>query len=254
MIWPLGRLPQRSTALERIDSADVTDVELSALLDFHDTFSRWTFGRGVVLGFLGDASRRWTGPITILDMACGRGDLSRSVARWAKAAGADVRIHGVDRSAGVIQMAREHNRAFREITFETRDLNDPFFLQAQQFDYVVSERGLHREGDDRTALFLKIANRMAKRGLVVTDWIRDARPAFIAETVARFWKNDAVTHDARVSIERGFRYREAQALRKAAGLDFARLSRHVGYRFSVAGERGLAIDRAFAPVTGLAGA
>ena len=38
--------------------------------------------------------------------------------------------------------------------------------------------GLHREPNDRTALFLKIANRMAKRGLICVDWIRDARPAF----------------------------------------------------------------------------
>src|SRR5687767_8497352 len=135
MIWPLGRLPQRSTALERLDAHDVTDAELEHLLEFHDAVSRWTLGRRIVLGFLAGASRRWTGPVSILDMACGRGDLGRSIVTWARVANVEVRVHGVDRYGRAIQMARERQRPYPELTFETRDLTDPFFLQAQQFDY-----------------------------------------------------------------------------------------------------------------------
>ena len=253
MMWPIGRLPQRSNVIERLDDPGVSDADLSRLFDFHDTVARWTGGRQIVLGFLKDAAERWSGPVTILDLSCGRGDLSRSIVLWGRAANVEVRVHGVERHARLVQMARERQRNLSEITFEARNLNDPFFLQAQQFDYVVSEMGLHREPNDRTALFLKIANRMAKRGLVCVDWIRDARPAFVLEFLAGAWKSEAVKHDARVAVERGFRYREAEALRKGAGLNYARLKRHVGYRFSLFGERGLVMDPAFTPVTGLAG-
>lgn len=252
MRWPLGHLPRRSTALERIDSHDISDADLSRVFDFQDSVSRYTGGRSITLDFLSRASRAWTGPVTVLDMSCGRGDVGRSIAKWARARGVEIRVHGVDRYGRVIQMAREAQRKYPELTFEVRDLNDPFFLQAQQFDYAVSEMGLHRERDDRAALFLKTANRMARRGLIAVDWIRDPRPAFALERLAPLWKCEAVTHDARVAVERGFRYREAQALRRAAGLDFATLRRHLGYRFSVSGERGIVIDPAYSPVTGLA--
>jgi SAM-dependent methyltransferase len=253
MIWPIGRLPHRSSVIERLDAHDVPDGDLTRLLDFNDTVARWTGGRRIILNFLERASERWAGPVTVLDLSCGRGDLSRAIALWARSASLEVRVHGVERYGRLVQMARDRQRNLPELTFEPRDLNDPFFLQAQQFDYVVSEMGLHREPNDRTALFLKIANRMAKRGLICVDWIRDARPAIALGLLGRLWKSDVVAHDARVAVERGFRYREAEALRKGAGLNYARLRRHVGYRFSLSGERGLVMDPAFTPVTGLAG-
>src|SRR5262245_51117350 len=105
MIWPLGHLPRRSTFLERLDSPDIDDAELSSLFDFHDSISRWTGGRSIVLDFLAQASRAWAGPVTILDMSCGRGDLSRSIVKWARRKDVEIRVHGVDHLSRAIQMA-----------------------------------------------------------------------------------------------------------------------------------------------------
>lgn len=247
-----GQLPRRSTVIEFLESPDLPATDLAHVLDFHAAVSRWTGGRSIIRNFLSASSPRTAGPLTVMEMGCGRGDLSRAIVQWARRSGVEVKVHGVDRCAHLIALAREWNRAYPEITFERRELEDPFFLQAQQFDFVVSESALHREPDGRTALFLKTANRMARRGIIAVDWIRDPRPLLVMEGLGRLFGAEAVRHDAPLAIERGFQKRDAELLRTSAGLDFARVGVHFGYRFSISGERGLARHQALVPLTGLA--
>lgn len=252
MPLPFAAYAERARVVERVDSHDVTDDELNAVFDFSDAVARFPGGHSVILGFLARASRRWLGPVSILDLGCGRGALSRAIIDWSRARGLDVKVHGSDKYGRVVAMARDRHRGAADLTFETRDLNDPFFLSAQQFDYVVSAQALHREPDERTALFLKTANRQAKRGLIVLDWMRDARAAFYLSTLARACKEPLVRKEARLAVQRGFTTEEAEKLKAAVGLDFARVRRHFGYRFSIEGERGLVMGTGLAPIPELA--
>jgi SAM-dependent methyltransferase len=252
MIWPLGAYPERARDIERVDSHDVTDEELNAFFDFSDAVARHLGGHSVILRFLASAARAWNGPITVLDLGCGRGGLSRSIVDWARRRGLEVKVHGADRYGRLVHLARDHHRGISDLTFETRDLKDPFYLQAQQFDYVVSAHAMHREPDDRTVAFLKTANRQARRGMIVVDWLRDARAACYLAALARFSKDETVREDIRLAVRRGFLSKEADALRQEAGLDFAKTHVHLGYRFSIGGERALVMGTELSPVAGLA--
>jgi len=252
MAWPFSGFSERARVPERADSPNVTDGELNAVYDFSDSIARFLGGHAIVLRFLARASRSWTGPVSILDLGCGRGALGRSILDWAKGRGLDVKIHGSDKDARVIPMARERHRGLSDLTFETRDLKDQYFLQAQRFDYVVSAQALHREPDDRAELFLKTANRQAKRGLIVVDWLRDPRAALYLSTLARACREPRVRTEAKLAIQRGFTRAEADRLKNAAGLDYARVGVHFGYRFSVDGERGLVMNMGLTPMPELA--
>jgi SAM-dependent methyltransferase len=252
MIWPWAAIRERDRAVERVDSHDVTDADLSRLFDFTDNVARYLGGHSIVLRFLAAASRRWVGPVTVLDLGCGRGSLARAIIEWAHIRGLDVKVHGTDKYGRIVHLARERHHGIGDLTFETRDLNDAFFLQAQQFDYVVSAQALHRENDARLVPFLKTANRQAKRGVIVVDWLRDARAAFYLSTLARFSRDPMVCDEARLAVRRGFTLREADRLRQDAGLDYARVGVHFGYRFSIEGERGLVTEPLLSPNVGLA--
>jgi SAM-dependent methyltransferase len=254
MAWPFPDYAQRARHLERVDSHDITDEELNAVFDFSDAVGRYLGGHAVVLGFLTRASRLWNGPVTVLDLGCGRGALARAIVDWAHNHRLDVKVHGCDKYGRIVDMARERQRGVNDLTFETRDLSDPFFLQARQFDYVVGLNSLHRESDERAALYLKSANRLAKRGLMIVDWLRDPRAAFYLATLARFCRETTVRDEMRLAVKRGFTMEEAERLKATVGLEFAGVRMHFGYRFSIAGERGLVSAPLMSPMTGLAGA
>jgi SAM-dependent methyltransferase len=255
MVFNWGRCAKRSGAVEMLESHGVSDADLSRLYDYIEgPVGRWGSHR-VILSFLRSCARRWEAgaAITILDLRCGRGGLARSIADWARSHKVDIRLLAVDKCSRIIHLARNRQRSYPEIVFDVRDLTDPAFLQAQQFDYVVSDSSLHRESDERALLLLKTMNRLAKRGIIAVDWVRDVRALALVGPLAGLYKNEAVSHDARLAIERGFTPKELRKLAKAAGVEYAAVRRQWGFRFSIEGERALVMSAEASPLRGLAG-
>src|SRR2546428_10275339 len=114
----------------------------------------------------------------------------------------------VDRCGRIRQMARKRSGRFPEIPYEGRDITDPLFLQAQQFDFVVSDLTLHRQDMDQAVIFMKKANMLAKRGLIICDFLRDVRGLIWVTALARLWRNKTVNHDASLFVRRGYTYHE----------------------------------------------
>lgn len=213
-------------------------------------------GNQIVLGFLSEFSENWLPgvPVTVLDLRCGRGDLSWAIVKWARQKKFDVQILAVDHSQAVIEMARQYHPKCQELVFDVRQLNDPSFLQAQQFDYVICSLGLHHEDDVQAVGFLKMVNRLAKRGVIICDWLRDMRAWAYVSVLSRLWREPAVQHDAPLFVRKGFTPKEVRHLAKKAEVDYLRVRDHFGYRFSLAGERALVLAKEMRPIRGLAGA
>lgn len=162
-------------------------------------------GARAVLSFLSSSSSLWSPntAITILNVGSSSG-LSSVVKTWANDRHWDVRLS------------------------ETNNLNDPKFLQAQQFDYVVADGVLDGKSEDEVQGILIAANRLAKRGLAFTDGLR--------------W------------VRRGFTIGEIRAVAEKAGLRFATVRPFWGVRFLLSGERGLVLSTGLSPAPDLAGA
>jgi hypothetical protein len=123
---------------------------------------------------------------------------------------------------------------------------------AQQFDYVVSSLALHRESTVDAQLMIKRINLLAKRGILISDWLRDVRALLWVTMFSYFTRDQNVRYSAQVAIKKGFTMNEIRGLAKGAALNYATLQKNFGYRFSLAGERGLVTSPQFVPVTGLA--
>lgn len=252
----IGSCSTRSKKCELIESPSTSDDDLSEVFDVYDVLARIAGEYRLIQGFFKDCSAQWRKdvPISVLDLRCGRGDASRHIIRWARKEGWDLRILAVDSFGRIVQMARERQAAYPEIVFDVRDMSDQRFLQAQQFDYVISSMALHHESDARTVTFLKTVNRLARRGFLVTDWFRDIRAYLALRWMTSFFKSQALSHDIPLGIQKGFTFGELKKLSKDAGIEYAARRIHFGYRFSLSGERGLALVRELQPIRPLAGA
>lgn len=238
-----------------MESPSTSDDDLTELFDYADVLGKITGEYRALQHFMQSCSTNWVKGMTVsvLDLRCGRGEASRHLVRWARKKGWDLRILAVDSFGRIVQMARERQQGYPEISFDVRDLNDSRFLQAQQFDYVISSMSLHHEPDDRVRLMLKTANRLARRGIFIMDWLRDIRVRWAIAWLASLYKSETLSHDAPLAIEKGFSMKELVKLAKDLGLDYAVIRRHFGYRFSLSGERGLVVDPQLAstPLAGL---
>lgn len=186
-------------------------------------------------------SRTWKRgqTIRIVDLATGSADIPRAILRWALRRGFDVRIVGLDLQAAIAAQARSENPDPRLAIVRANVLNLPF--SDGSFDYAITNMFLHHLDDDQVVIVLKNMDRVARRGIIVADLLRNWR--------ARRWiglftllANPMVRHDARVSVAQAFTRREILALRHRAGIEYASYKKHFGHRFVLAGERS---DRKF---------
>lgn len=255
MGWNLGSCKERSSKLEWIDMPDLSDQELSRVYAFIESVNHKFNSHKIVLDFLKRCSKRWHPhqTLSILDINCGRGDLSCEIVKWARRRGQDIRILAVDRYGRIVQLAKETHTNYPEITFDLREMSDPLFLQAQQFDYVVSHLTLHHFEDPQIISFIKIIDRLAKRGLILTDWRRDVRAKLLMASFASFLGEKVIQNDGPLAIQKGFTLNEVRGFLKQAGLSFTRVAPHYGFRFSFSGERAYIINKELRSVRGFVG-
>lgn len=249
-----GPCARRSTALEPIEDPTLPEEELKELLSFIDVLSHWTGGNQITLDFLKACSSRWLpgDTISILEVGCLKGDLARSMVDWARAKKFDVRVLAIEHDQRFIHLAKAESLGYPEITFDVRTFTDKLFLQGQQFDYVISAQAVHRESGTVVRAMLKKINFLAKRGVLVSDWMRDVRALLWVSAFSWITRNEAIRRGAQLAIKKGFTVDEMKKMGDEAGLRFATVQRNFGYRFSLLGERALVSSPKLVPIAGLA--
>jgi 2-polyprenyl-3-methyl-5-hydroxy-6-metoxy-1,4-benzoquinol methylase len=207
---------RRSEQPERMD-AELTEYEdyRRCLADLARV-NRLTLTHRATLAWL----RRQAAPLpafSLLDVACGHGDFLRAVRRWARRAGKQATLVGLDRHPWSARAARAATPSEDEITYVTADVFD--FRPEAPFDFIVSSQFLHHLTDQEAASFVAWQEAHAVRGWFVSDLHRHtlAYLGFPVLATAARW-HALVRWDGRVSIARGFRPPELRALAAAAGL------------------------------------
>ena len=175
------------------------------------------------------------GPLRVMDLACGGGDLAVALAARARREQVPIEICGCDRSARALLAARTSaDRAGVDLKLvEASVLGDDF---PQGYDVYTSTLFLHHLTASEAVTLLR--NMATGRALILDDLRRTSLGYFIAKWGVRFLtRSPVVWNDAPVSVKNAFALDEVRALLREAGLPDANLDTHWPQRFQIRWER-----------------
>jgi hypothetical protein len=229
-------LTHRQRTDEWMDAPDADPAELARSLRFIRGVNRLFGYTQQTLSHLEAFSRGWDKgqPITIVDFATGSADVPRAILGWADRGGWDVRIVGLDLHPATAGIANRTVRDSRLSIICASALATPF--ASGSFDYALTSMFLHHLDDDDVVYVLAEMGRVARRGIIASDLLRERR-AYAWISLFTLMSGPMVRHDARASVAQAFVRDEVLRLRDLAGIGFARFHRHFGHRFILAGEK-----------------
>ncbi len=196
--------------------------------------------RRAILGHLQRMSRHWKPGerITLLDLATGSADIPHAMLTWADQYGWDLHVTAIDRHPITLDEARTRSAHPRLHLLQADVFDLPF--EAGSFDYVTTAMFLHHLDDRQVIDVMRTMDRLARRGVIISDLLRHRR-AYAWIRLFTLFSSPMVKHDATISVAQAFRKREIEDLRTEAGLAYTVYYRHFGHRFVLCGEKPAAI-------------
>lgn len=157
------------------------------------------------------------GPLHIVDVGCGGGDMLRRIEARCRAAGLSARLTGIDLNPYAARAAREFTPPASSIEWIT---GDAFALSASApVDLVVSSLFTHHLADEEIVRFLAWMEARSRLGWFINDLRRQSSSyyGFAALATLMRWHR-FVRHDGPVSIRRSFSRADWLRYAEAAGL------------------------------------
>jgi SAM-dependent methyltransferase len=216
-------LAKRSRAPELMELETADFAEIDRTLRDLSTINRLTLAYRPTLSWLDRVAARAAGaPITVLDVACGHGDMLRRAWRWSRAKGVEVELAGIDLDPLAIRSARAATPPDVPIRYEVGDV---FALpERPAYDVIINSLFAHHLFDETLVRFVRWMDRRARRSWMVNDLHRHPVPYhFVRHWVRLAGFTRFVVHDAPVSVARGFTRAEWLGVLEEAGIDPARV-------------------------------
>jgi 2-polyprenyl-3-methyl-5-hydroxy-6-metoxy-1,4-benzoquinol methylase len=153
----------------------------------------------------------------LLDVGFGQGDMLRAIARWAKRKGIRADLVGVDLNPRSLPAAAAATPPDLDIDYRTGDYAD---TAGEGWDYVISSSVTHHMTDEQLHAFLRFMEGEARIGWYVNDIHRHWLAFLGFPPLARAMRwHKMVRHDGCLSVQRGFRRSDWEALIEASGID-----------------------------------
>jgi SAM-dependent methyltransferase len=232
------RLHARSGHDELMDTLSLPAPVADRTLRFLEMTNRRFGGTHIILKHLDRWRRGWESgrTVTVLDVGTGAADIPRALVAWAGARGAAVRVTAIDVAPDIADVARARVRGIPEIAIEQAPLAD-VAASGRRFDYVIASLFLHHVPAHRLRETLLALDRLAVRGVVIGDLVRNPAALLAVGALSRLAGNAIVRHDGPLSVRRAFTVGELASLAAALGLRYLRARREGLVRLSLAGEK-----------------
>jgi 2-polyprenyl-3-methyl-5-hydroxy-6-metoxy-1,4-benzoquinol methylase len=193
--------------------------ELRACLSDIARVNSWLFAYRPVLGWLDSLELdKVAGPIRIVDVGSGYGDVLRRIERWAAARGVAVELTGIDLNPDAVAIAAEASGAKSAIHWVHSDVFG--YAPSEPPHVVVSSLFTHHLAETDVVRFLAWMERHALTGWFIHDLSRNRNPYHLFRLLAKGMKlHPFVQHDGPVSIRRSFVAADWERMCSAAGLE-----------------------------------
>lgn len=170
------------------------------------------------------------GPVRIVDVGCGSGDVSAAVADDLLRRGRDATLVAGDLHPQILDLAQQRLRHRSNVAVARLDAR-ALPLRRHAFDVALMSLALHHFEDEEPVAVLRELGRVA-RVVVINDlercWSNYAGARLLA---ASLWSNNRLTrHDGPLSVLRSFTAPELVAMAQRAGLSDARVHRRFFHR------------------------
>jgi SAM-dependent methyltransferase len=217
-------LSRRAELVEMMDQP-CSYEELRGCLHDIARVNRLTFANRPTISWMDEliaAHPSPAGPLRVVDVGCGDGDMLRRIDAWAAKRGVRVALTGIDLNPDAIRAAREATPPRQRIDQQIQWIVGDALSNAAMgdIDVVICSLLTHHLTDPQIVQFLQWAERTTRCGWFVNDLHRKAVPYHLFRLWARFtnW-HPFVKNDGAVSIRRSFVVGDWQRLCAAAGLD-----------------------------------
>lgn len=208
---PLALSP---TGTELLDDLAADPAAVARSLANIARANRWFGGLAAVRHGLSRLLRARAGPVTLLDVGTGLGDVPAMARRWAQARGVTLRVIGLERHPVAAQLAAGTGLPI------VRSCGGELPFRDRGVDIVVISQVAHHFAPASCVRLFGEASRVARLGVVVAD-LRRSRTAAVG-----FWLGsrvlgfDPVTRvDGITSLRRGFTRLELAGLIAQAGAE-----------------------------------
>ncbi|HEX5705099.1 MAG TPA: methyltransferase domain-containing protein [Pyrinomonadaceae bacterium] len=227
---------QRSLEPENLDKGTYTPEEYEGCLVELRRVNRW-LGDAKTLQdlFLTEIAARNLQSFSVLDVGAGSGELLRVAANWARETNRTAHFVGLELNERSARSILEESQEFPEIHSVRGDgLRLPFADGA--FDYTIQSLTLHHFDDESGVKLLREMGRVATRGVFVIDLHRSRMAYFFYTTLGKlFLHNRLIREDGALSILKGWKADELEALGRKAGMQNVKVQEHFPARLVLRG-------------------
>ena len=210
----------RSQRDELMDTEPVSYVEFRDCLVDLATVNRLTFAQRPTLDFfdrLLESRRMKPGPLEVVDVGSGYGDMLRTIHDWAKRRGVPVSLTGVDLNPWSRRAAFEATPPDLGIRWVTADAFA--YEPPNGIDVVISSLFTHHLPNPLVARFLTWMEEKSRVGWFVNDLHRHPIPYHFFRHFSKLARlHRFVRHDGPVSIARAFEATDWHELLVSAGI------------------------------------
>ncbi len=221
---------RRTLAPELMDEAGGSADTSAALLDLARV-NRLSLGYRPTLAFLTRVARAHPGPLRIVDVGGGYGDMLRVIDRWAARRDLDLHLTSIDLNPHATA-AGQAVPTSRPITWITADLFD--YRPAVPPDLIISSLFAHHLDDPTLVRFLRWMEHTARLGWFVNDLHRHPLPYYFFRITSRLLRlHRFVQHDGPVSFARAFERHDWQARLAEADINGADIDWNFPFRLCV---------------------
>lgn len=210
---------QRSREREIIDDMALDATEMAGVLRDLGVVNRYLGGYSTTLDAMARLVPPGSGPVRVLDVGAGGGDMAKRLVAWGRARGRRVEVVSVDLSYGAVVFERDALGGLSEASVVQADvLALPF--ASGSFDVAICALFLHHFEQPFAAKILSAMFDVSRYGVVVNDLHRHPLAYAGIWTLTRLLgANPIVQKDGPLSVLRAFRRDDFEDLARETGLE-----------------------------------